>query len=316
MEASLPGWLTPIAAFAGLGAFVDFLIGRAGQNQARGFLETWWIRYDDVRWDNFGRKEAIFAIHLNDKWCGRRLFGLRRLVFITLYLVTALTMGWIISISLPRLGIPSGMPPMPWPMTVLQFDVFFTLASAIGLATSLSFTRVIAVATARLCGDSVWRNIISFTVLLIVTYILFSVWVPFIHQCVLNVQLFMASIAANQTPYLMFPLIYIDWSSFNPITVWQAVQFELDYIPMTTSPTADQFYALNFARACAGWIPNFIRLAIALIFVGSFVARPLLMKPVSLVWRRIVESDKPVFTLIFGGVSSVAVLVSELVKYL
>jgi hypothetical protein len=40
------------------------------------------------------------------------------------------------------------------------------------------------------------------------------------------------------------------------------------------------------------------------------------MRHVNLVWRRIVESDKPVFTLTFGGATCFASAVSEAAKHL
>jgi hypothetical protein len=39
------------------------------------------------------------------------------------------------------------------------------------------------------------------------------------------------------------------------------------------------------------------------------------MRPVSLVWTRIVESDKPVFTMIFGGAAAFATAISEAAKH-
>ena len=38
------------------------------------------------------------------------------------------------------------------------------------------------------------------------------------------------------------------------------------------------------------------------------------MRPVSLVWARIVESEKPVFTLIFGFAGAFAKLINEAAK--
>ena len=40
------------------------------------------------------------------------------------------------------------------------------------------------------------------------------------------------------------------------------------------------------------------------------------MRPVSLVWARIVESDRPVFTLIFGGAAAFASAIGEAAKHL
>ena len=45
--------LWPIVVVGGLGAFIDFLIGRTGQQKAKDFLLKWWVRFDDVRWKNF-----------------------------------------------------------------------------------------------------------------------------------------------------------------------------------------------------------------------------------------------------------------------
>jgi hypothetical protein len=36
----------------------------------------------------------------------------------------------------------------------------------------------------------------------------------------------------------------------------------------------------------------------------------------NLVWRRIVESDKPVFTVIFGGVAALATAITEAAKHI
>jgi hypothetical protein len=41
-----------------------------------------------------------------------------------------------------------------------------------------------------------------------------------------------------------------------------------------------------------------------------------LVRPVSLVRARIVESDKPVFTVIFGGAAAFASAIGEAVKHL
>jgi hypothetical protein len=62
--------------------------------------------------------------------------------------------------------------------------------------------------------------------------------------------------------------------------------------------------------------PSSFRLLISVVFVGSFLLRPLIIRPVSLVWTRIVESDKPVFTLIFGGAAAIATAISEAAKHL
>jgi hypothetical protein len=63
-------------------------------------------------------------------------------------------------------------------------------------------------------------------------------------------------------------------------------------------------------------LPNVIRSVLAIVFVGSFLLRPLVMRPVSVIWARIIESDKPVFTVIFGGAAAFATAISEAAKHL
>jgi len=70
-----------------------------------------------------------------------------------------------------------------------------------------------------------------------------------------------------------------------------------------------------FVTAMVGNTLNVTRLILAGIFVGSFFMRPL-KYPISLLWRRIVESDKPIFTMVFGGAAAVAKGVEEVVALL
>jgi hypothetical protein len=94
METPLPHWLWSIAGVAGLGAFIDFLIGRAGQKRVKGWLETWWIKFDDVHRNNFGREEALYAVHLIDYWFGDRFFCVRRLIAVGIILLVSAACGY------------------------------------------------------------------------------------------------------------------------------------------------------------------------------------------------------------------------------
>jgi hypothetical protein len=63
-------------------------------------------------------------------------------------------------------------------------------------------------------------------------------------------------------------------------------------------------------------VPSLFRLVMAIVFVGSFLLRPLIMRPISLVWARIIESEKPVFTLTFAGAAAFASAIAEAAKHL
>ena len=62
-------------------------------------------------------------------------------------------------------------------------------------------------------------------------------------------------------------------------------------------------------------LPILIRLSIMIIFVGSFFLRPL-QNPIMIVWARVIESDKPVFILLFGGTAALAKAIQEIWKIL
>ena len=72
--------LAIVVAFGVVGAFIDFYIGKPGQQRVRDRLETWWLRFSYVRWGNFGREEALFAVQVMDRLFGRRLLSVQRII--------------------------------------------------------------------------------------------------------------------------------------------------------------------------------------------------------------------------------------------
>jgi hypothetical protein len=94
---TLKNFLWPIVAIGGIGAFIDFLIGKAGQEKARDFLLKWWVRFDDVRWGNFGKEEGLFAAQLIERWFGQKLFSKSRILsfFIFFTINSVVSFFWI-----------------------------------------------------------------------------------------------------------------------------------------------------------------------------------------------------------------------------
>jgi hypothetical protein len=83
-----------------------------------------------------------------------------------------------------------------------------------------------------------------------------------------------------------------------------------------------QFYnwivPLSFIRHLSdltNLIPNSIRLLITVIFVSLFFLKSAEHSIMTL-WARVIESDKPVFTLLFGGTAAVAKAIQEISKAL
>jgi hypothetical protein len=91
---TLKNFLWPIVLIGGLGAFIDFLIGKTGQAKAKDFLLKWWVRFDDVHWRNFGKEEGLFAGYLIEKWFGRKIWSRRRFASAFIFLVLCGLVGY------------------------------------------------------------------------------------------------------------------------------------------------------------------------------------------------------------------------------
>ena len=70
-----------------------------------------------------------------------------------------------------------------------------------------------------------------------------------------------------------------------------------------------------WASFYAAFLSNMVRLLLAVIFIVSYMLRPL-QSVILALWARIIESEKPVFTLVFGGIAGLAKLVTEIIKRL
>jgi hypothetical protein len=143
-----------------LGAVIDFLVGKAGQKRARDRLETWWIKFDDVRWNNFGREEAEFAISLIDRWCGRRLFSLGRWVFVLIISVMLITIGYIVDSIMKITNTDPYVPFRLFDDPILNLEIF--ISSVLGFAVSISLTRLVAVMARNYCGNGRLTNFVVF----------------------------------------------------------------------------------------------------------------------------------------------------------
>jgi hypothetical protein len=73
----------PIVLLGGLGVFIDFVLGAAGQRRVKEWMTEWWVIFEDTDWKSFSTVEAQFFKGLSDRLFGQHLayqaFGLRRL---------------------------------------------------------------------------------------------------------------------------------------------------------------------------------------------------------------------------------------------
>jgi hypothetical protein len=78
------------------------------------------------------------------------------------------------------------------------------------------------------------------------------------------------------------------------------------------NPTTWFLFSLSALTALLAYM---IRLSILIIFMASLLLKPA-QRPIMTLWARVIESDKPVFTLLFGGTAALAKAIQEIIKIL
>jgi hypothetical protein len=294
--------LWPIVGAGGSGALIDFVIGKAGQAKAKDLLLEWWVRFDDIKWKNFGREDGLFAVFFLDKCFGRRIYSFKRIV-------SSLSVLCICSIFWIAVRIIMGHNNTEW-CTQCNTWMGFTgniIFFMTGFNLAVEYTRLIAYLTAKFCGIGVLNNLAVFIMMLIFNYLMLVYWPPFIEA----------------TKPLFALLLEIPPNDALIVTALRSV-FKVFAFPLYPPGVVGAFKNLfsgestiySFSFYTSSTAPSIFGLVLSIIFVGSFLAKPLVLRPVSRVWARIVESDKPVFTLIFGGVAALASAIIHVTKHL
>jgi hypothetical protein len=307
--------LWPVVVVGGLGAFIDFLIGKTGQEKAKDFLLRWWVRFDDVRWKNFGREEGLFAGRLIEQWFGRRICSFRRIAMFSFLSIMFGSLDYVwLMLSFPRLDeicayCVGGDIKIVGALLIICF---------IGFSLSISFTRYITFQMAHLCGEGSGRNLLVFVSMLIINYLMLTLFFPIVvlirdvmSVTVIYVLLDTSEPLARRLGWLIHYIIDAIKQGANHL-----LKPNVFYPIAITHIYAKKRPIDEFSIAALLLFPSLLRFFLSIIFVGSFLLKPLVMRPLSLVWARIVESEKPVFTVIFGGAAALATAISEAAKHL
>jgi len=166
---------------------------------------------------------------------------------------------------------------------------------------------------ANLCGLSKLKNFIVFSLMLIMIYALLLFWIPVttITKTILtepfrDYSIFHDEFAALRLKSIVFEELFFNFDPFYPKQILYTIK---EFVTVGYPIDLFAFYTLPY-------VPGLFRFFLSIVFVGSFLLRPVVMRPTSLVWARIVESEKPVFTLTFGGAAVFASAISEAAKHL
>jgi hypothetical protein len=102
----------------------------------------------------------------------------------------------------------------------------------------------------------------------------------------------------NGTPILLYPLLVL--FVILPVAIY--------YL------TVPEVFVWCFGILLI-YLPNFIRVLMMVIFIVSYLLKPL-QSPIMQLWARIVESDTPIFTLLFGVVAGLGKAIEGIMKIL
>jgi hypothetical protein len=307
--------LAAIILAGGIGRFIDFLIGKAGQQKAKDLLLKWWVRFDDVRWTNFGREEGLYAGQVIERWFGRRIWCFRRIRAAFVLFIVFLLIGSVVSLMSSKPFIMCRLCDETLSVAIIELIVFL-----LAFCISVSLTRFITFQMAELCRIGEVRNLTIFVAMAIINYVILVYWAPITGSLrgafitYLNASQIIFEPDVRLIPYLYFSL------GLLKDTIIGTIEQGVTHIPFYPKIVVDYLRSSDpvdlFSLYCLSLFPNVFRFALSIIFVGSFLLKPVVMRPVNLVWRRVVESDKPVFTVMFGGAAAFATAISEAAKHL
>lgn len=316
------------AAFGGLtaiGGLIDFLMRKNEQKRLREWLIDWWIRFDDVKWSNFGRREAAQAIELIDRTAGARFWSGQRFRFVAsvvivcvaasfVLLTVAEIRGWARQPErerplLDQLGgywAGKGGDPQAWPAVIVALAL-----CAVAFATSLSVMRWLASLVQRLALGGT-AGIVFFSGLVVVQCLLLVYWNTVVFTSAVMVPVAIVFLWGERDPLQIIGEGFRLYDDLAPLAVMERTLqvFAVDRGLISTGP-ADTFFMV---KALLDIIANALRIGFALVFLSSFVFRPIVQPLVSRVWERIIESNRPLFTMLFGALGTLCAVIAAIAR--
>ena len=324
-----------IGGFAALGALIDLAMRKGERKHLKDWLIVWWDRFDSVNWHNFCRKEAQLAIQILDSSVGRHFWSWKRLVIVLAVGALASMAATTLSTYSIARALPPNSPAAPSWTHVLEQTISGTaqLAWFTGVlctfALSMSVNRAISSVAASVASRPS-RSILVFSALLLLHVLLFIFWTSIVlHVVNLFVLAFANYLFGSLDAKHIYPALLEGvvpwWKSFT----WEShfrglfvlIPGDLQKLWEATSKgMADSLQMIKLwesvARAVTestferilGFLAYGMRIAFTLVFLSSYVFRPLIQEPVSRLWAGMIDADKPVFTTLLTIVGVVLAL--------
>lgn len=289
-----------IVACGGIGAFLDFLLGRAGQKKVRNVLERWWIQLAYIEARTFASAEASAAATILQRLFGK--FFSKQRVHSIAFISTAIVLYWL-AWRLVHYGNDSEL------HISFHWNSLVTLAVAIlFFSVSISLNIWLANKLAKLIPAPTLGRIVLYIALLTLQITLFCFSYE-LQMAVVWTYIFPIKLAGPFSFSFWPPISDLVNTFLNLVNwIWPTA--------LSTSLTAE---IAGWGGLIANAITKFfhlsgvVRLLVLFIFVVSVLFRPF-KQGVNLLIQRIVESEKPVLTMVFSGVAALASGIQALVR--
>lgn len=324
--------LGQVGGLAVVGALIDLAIRRGEKEKVEHFLIFWWDRFDSIRWQNFGQRESELAIQVLDRLVGHRLFSWRRLVSVLavagigLLVAAGLTL-WTMSIAVERAESPHGPLWSYLVESIGSIQVLATLvAAAIAFAVSLSLTRFISRIVAIIPVGTL-SGVLTYAGLLVVHIALFVFWAAIVvHLFLFLARPFTMVLLGGGSPFgAALYFAKLDLMNFTFERHWLSLKgmwgvepsksLMLELVRYPSSPTLTS-HAVGILIHNIGRVFDVaaygLRIGFALVFLSSYLFRPLVQAPITRLWAGIIDSRRPIFAMMFGGVGALIVFVQAL----
>jgi hypothetical protein len=233
--------------------------------------------------------------------------------------------GWIAVLVLLAHAIP--VLPALFDLMQPRWIVWYVLPLLI-FSFSVSVTRAISSGVIWLAPSGIFGNLLLFAALLGAHYALLIYWQPLAEFMGAYfgtgaVDYFFGSTSAFRlwSPDFYGQALSAFWRIYGPglmtDSIWPGAVIRREiygFDVWNSSPEYAKTYVVLTSAHALGWVANFLRLAIALSLFATLVLRTMLGRHVMVLWMRVARSDKPVFTLLFGGIGVAAGLLTAAVK--
>jgi hypothetical protein len=327
--------LGKVGGFAAVGAAIDFLLRKGEKERLNDWLIRWWVRFEDVKWTNFGRKDAEFAIGILDRYAGARLWSWKRWrftlsvgAFAAIVSLVWSAYGLYLIASVKVNGTAIGLPPDMLKQVLSSFNYEGFILMTMGFALSISVTRLISTAAARR-SDGKLETALTFSVVLALHLFLFVVWTNFVLAALYDFLEFLSRLRhqdpssalggawAGTTVSILGHFVRDPLGSVTPYRVFSDARA---IVSVAADPTLSEdvrrtiisVFSYTAAREMFAhildWLSFGLRITIALVVLGSLMIGTIIKPLISRAWEGAIESRKPLFTLLFTVLGAVVAL--------